>query len=92
MPLTATRHPRQEQAGRLILAVQNHAGYGNEQREQSDGYPTEPMESLAEPLAEIFAGVGRAHRKTIGVRHVVYGRGWRVAAGRGRGCRNRQLP
>ena len=50
------------------------------------------MESLAEPLAEIFAGVGRAHRKTIGVRHLVYGRGWRVAAGRGRGRRNRQLP
>lgn len=50
------------------------------------------MESLAEPLAEIFAGVGRAHRKTIGVRQLVYGRGWRVAAGRGRGRSSRQLP
>jgi len=50
------------------------------------------MESLAEPLAEIFAGVGRAHRTTIGVRHLAYGRGWRVASSRGRGRRNRQLP
>jgi hypothetical protein len=50
------------------------------------------MESLAEPLAEIFAGVGRAHQKTIGVRHLAYGRGWRVASSRGRGRRNRQLP
>jgi len=81
MPLQAIRHTRQGRAGRLILTVQNHAGQWNEQREQGDGHPTEPTESLA----ELFAGVRRANRKMIGVRNLVHGRGRSVAADRAPG-------
>ena len=85
MPLAAVRQPRQEQAARLILAVHNHAGQGNKQREQGDDRPTEPTESLAQPLAKLFTGVRLAHRKTIGERQPVFGRDWHVAAGGAQG-------
>jgi hypothetical protein len=41
----------------MIVAIQNHAGQGNNHREQGDGHPADPTESLAEPFAEILGAL-----------------------------------
>jgi hypothetical protein len=37
----------------MIVAVQNHAGQGNDHRDQGDGHPADPTEALPKPFAEI---------------------------------------
>jgi hypothetical protein len=41
----------------MIVAVQHHAGQGNNHREQGDGHPADPTESLAEPFAQILGAL-----------------------------------
>jgi hypothetical protein len=60
----------------MILAVQHHAGEGNNHREQGDGHPTDPTEPLAEPFAEILAAI----RETIDPRPRVRAKGFTLGA------------
>jgi hypothetical protein len=48
----------------MIIAVEYHAGHGNDQREQGDGYSADPIE----PLAEFFAWILGALRETVRAR------------------------
>jgi hypothetical protein len=48
----------------MIIAVEYHAGQGNDQREHGDGYSADPTE----PLAEFFAGILGALRETVRAR------------------------
>ena len=48
----------------MIIAVEYHAGQGNDQREQGDGYSADPTE----PLAEFFTGILGALRQTVRAR------------------------
>jgi len=41
----------------MIVAIQYHAGQGNNHREQGDGHPADPTESLAEPFAEFLGAL-----------------------------------